>query len=188
MSSEDQSRVTAQPPKVPPGWLSSLGRLSTFLNRTAAAIGAVLLVMMVGLILVEIVLRFFSRSTFMTDVLVGYGVAAVTFLALGYALEEGSMIRINAVTQRLGRTSGFIAELFSIVGATTIAIFLMYFVWRAVDKLWSRGTTSEHYLPIPLWIPEMIFFIGVLLLTFQLLIRLARLLVVGLEQDARLKI
>jgi len=115
-----------------PSWLKGISVTSTFINKIAAGLAAILLVLMVGLILVEIVLRFFSRSTFMTDVLVGYGVAAITFLALGWTLEQGSMIRISAVTQRLGRIPRFIAEVFSIIVAQAIVIWLMFFVWRSI--------------------------------------------------------
>jgi TRAP-type C4-dicarboxylate transport system permease small subunit len=171
-----------------PQWLKVISITSTTLNKAAAGVSATLLVLMVSLILVEIVMRFFSRSTFMTDVLVGHGVAAITFLALGWALEEGSMIRISAVTQRLGRVSGFLAEAFSIILSQVIVVWLMYFVWRSVAKLWSRGTTSEHYLPIPLWIPETIFFVGLALLSLQLLVKFLRLITIGHSKDQLLKL
>lgn len=171
-----------------PEWLKAISITSTTLNKMAAAVSATLLVLMVTLILVEIVLRFFSRSTFMTDVLVGHGVAAITFLALAWALEQGSMIKISAITQNLGRVSGFLAEAFSIALSQVIVLWLMYFVWRSVVKLWSRGTTSEHYLPIPLWIPETIFFVGLALLALQLLVKFLRLITVGQSKDQLLKL
>lgn len=171
-----------------PGWLRLFASLSSALNRIAAGVAAILLVLMVGLILVEIVLRFFSRSTFMADALVGHGVAAITFLAVGWALEQGSMIRVSVVTSRLGSVAGFFAEAFSVVLAEILVLGLMVFQWRAIVKLWSRGSTTEHYLPIPLWIPEAIFFAGFFLLALQLLVRLCRLLATGRASDAGLKI
>ena len=174
--------------RLEPGWLRSIAWLSSTLNRIAAGLAAVLLVLMVGLILVEIVLRFFSRSTFMADALVGHGVAAITFLAVGWALEQGSMIRVSVVTSRLGPVAGFMAEAFSVVLAELLVLGLMFFQWRAIAKLWKRGSTSEHYLPIPLWLPEAIFFAGLALLALQLLVRMGRLLATGRATDATLKI
>lgn len=176
------------PARQEPAWLKFVSWTSSTLNRIAASVAAILLVLMVGLILVEIVLRFFSRSTFMTDVLVGYGVAAITFLALGWTLEQGSMIRISAITQRMPKHARFVAEAFSVVVAGSLIVWLMYFEWRAIAKLWARGTTSEHYLPIPLWIPETIFFIGLALLALQLLVRLLRLITQGQDKEALLKL
>lgn len=179
---------TLNPAGIEPGWLRAIAALSSRLNRIAAGVAAVLLVLMVGLILVEIVLRFFSRSTFMADALVGHGVAAITFLAVGWALEQGSMIRVSVVTSRLGPVTGFIAEAFSIVLVEILVLGLLYFEWRAIAKLWKRGSTTEHYLPIPLWLPEAIFFAGLSLLALQLLVRFCRLLATGRATDTRLKL
>lgn len=177
-----------EPAGLDPGWVRIIAAFSSRLNRIAAAIAAVLLVLMVGLILIEIVLRFFSRSTFMADALVGHGVAAITFLAVGWALEQGSMIRVSVLTSRLGSVAGFVAEAFSVVLVEMLVLGLMFFQWRAVAKLWKRGSTTEHYLPIPLWLPEAIFFIGLSLLALQLLVRLCRLLATGRATEAQLKI
>ena len=169
-----------------PAWLRLIGGVSSTLNKTAATVAATLLVMMVLLILLEIVLRYHSRSTFMADALVGHGVAATTFLALGWALERGSMIRISVVTRRLRPSPRFAAEAFTIVATELLILCLMYYQWRTVSKLWIRGSVSQHYFPIPLRIPEAIFFIGLVLLALQLLVRLCRLGVVGVEKDETL--
>ena len=50
-----------------PAWLRALALVSSGLNSAAAAVAAVILTLMTLLILVEIVLRFFSLSTFMAD-------------------------------------------------------------------------------------------------------------------------
>lgn len=171
-----------------PRWLRALTATSSTLNRIAAAVAAILLVLMVCLILVEIVLRAFSRSTFMADALVGYGVAATTFLALGWALEKGSMIRVSVLVRRFNARMRWWAEAFCVSTAAAMAIFLIGHQWEIVARMWTRGTVSPHYLPIPLWIPEIIFLVGLGLLALQLLVRLYRLAVLGLEEDGSLKL
>lgn len=178
---DENSKITGPDPG--PGWLRAISAVSSTLNRIAAGLAAILLVMMVGLILVEIVMRFFSRSTFMTDVLVGHGVAAITFLALGWTMQQGSMIRISAVTGRLSGGPRLLAEAFAVITTLVLMLWLMGFVWRTLSRMWVRGTTSEHYLPIPLWIPESFFFIGLGLLSLHLIVRLLRLLFVGHDGD-----
>jgi len=163
-----------------------LAALSTALNQVAAGAAAILLILMVALILVEIALRFYSHSTFMADALVGYGVAAITFLALGWALEKGTMIRVSVVTQRLSPKARWCADAFSIVCAEALVLFLMFYEWRSIVKLWRRESVSQHYFPIPLWIPESIFFAGLALLALQLLVRLCRLATPGREEEASL--
>ena len=171
-----------------PSWLKVIALVSSTLNRVAAAAAATLLTLMVTLILVEIVLRFFSRSTFMADALVGHGVAAITFLALGWALEQGTMIRISVVTQRLRPGARFVLGVLSILAAEVLVVWLMFFEWRAITRLWIRGTTSEHHLPIPLWIPEAFFFVGLALLAIQLVVMFFKLIVLGQQDEATLKL
>ena len=82
-----------------PAWLAFVSRVSSSLNLLCAVISAVIIAMMTLLIIIEICLRFFSLSTFMADTLVGYGVAATTFLAAAWALEHGAMIRVTRAYQ-----------------------------------------------------------------------------------------
>ena len=185
----EEARIdTAEEVRREPSWLKAIALVSSTLNRIAAAFAAILLTLMVTLILVEIVLRFFSRSTFMADALVGHGVAAITFLALGWALEQGTMIRISVITQRLRPAGRFCLGLLSILAAEVLVLWLMYFEWRAVSRLWARGTTSEHHLPIPLWIPEFFFFVGLTLLAIQLVVMFFKLVVLRQQNEATLRI
>lgn len=157
-------------------WLAVPATISSKLNRAAAIVAALLLALMTSLILVEIVLRYFSRSTFMADALVGNGVAAITFLAMGWAIESGSMIRVRLLHNAVGRRTRWFLEFFAIIVTLALMLFLFRYQWKAFARDWSRGTVSEHYLPIPLWIPDSFFLIGILLVALHLVVRLLRLL------------
>lgn len=171
-----------------PGWLHGLAWASTALNRIAAVTAAALLVGMTALILVEIVFRFFSHSTYMADVLVGYGVAAITFLAAPWALEDGAMIRVTAVVDHLSGKLRWITEAFALVSAGAIMWFLISYQWASVIKLFQRGSTSQHAIPIPLWVPESFFLAGLVLLLFQIAVRVLRLLAVGHSEEQALNL
>lgn len=166
-----------------PVWLHAISRLSTALNRAAAVISAGLLVLMTGLILLEVVLRFFSHSTYMADVLVAYGVAAITFLAAPWALEAGSMIRVKVLTDRMSALPRRIAEAFTLLSAGAILWLLLAYQWKTVLKLWARGSLSQHFIQIPLWIPECFFLAGLALLLFQIVVRGLRLIAVGHSEE-----
>ncbi|WP_328805925.1 TRAP transporter small permease [Salipiger abyssi] len=169
-----------------PVWLAAIARVSTILNRTAAIISASFLVAMTLLILLEICMRIFSTSTYMADVLVGYGVAAITFLAAPWALEEGAMIRVTALTDKLSGAVRWIVEAFAIASSGGIMWFLAARQWQTVAKLFDRGSTSEHLIPIPLWIPESFFFVGLVLLLLQIIVRALRLVAVGHGEERAL--
>ncbi|TWG98912.1 TRAP-type C4-dicarboxylate transport system permease small subunit [Mesorhizobium sp. J18] len=144
-------------------------------SRVAAALACAILVGMVSLILYEIILRyFFASSTYVLDEFVGYGVAACTFLALGYALEHGSLIRVNIL---LGRTSGLARRLFeAFCAALTMVVIglFIWFFWIRVMRHWTRGTTSSSIAEMPMWIPEGAVLLGLSIFWLQLLAYLLR--------------
>lgn len=170
----------------PPRWVAAIALVSSRLNALAAIIAAVLLVAMASLIVIEIGLRFFSMSTYMTDALVGYGVAAITFLGMAWALENGTMIRVTVVTQLIAERARPWVEGFSLALAIALFIFLSSYQWFILSRDFVRGTTTQHMLPIPLWIPDTIFFVGLVLLTLQFVVRLLLLLTTRYEGESAL--
>jgi len=147
-----------------------------------------MLALMTALILVEIVLRYFSYSTFMADALVGHGVAAITFLAMGWAMESGSMIRVRLLHNAVGQRVKWFLEFFAIIVTLMLMVFLFRFEWKIFARDWSRGTVSEHYLPIPLWIPDSFFLIGLFFVALHLIVRLMRLVTGRFDEDEELTI
>ena len=166
-----------------PAWLRPLNLLSSGLNAAAAVIAATLLCAMTLLILVEIALRFFGTSTFMSDALVSYGVAAITFLAAPWALQHGAMIRVRILIDRVTGPARWIAEAFTLLTTGWILWFLLSYEWRSMMKLMARGSVSQDYHPIPLWIPEAFFSAGLALLLLQVVIRGLRLIALAQTDD-----
>ncbi len=139
------------------------------LSKLAAVLSAVLLVAMVAHIVIEIVLRsFFSTSTFVLDEFVGYGVAAMTFLSLAYALEEGSLIRVNVVLSRLRGRARRGVEIVSVLATLGLTCFVAYYFWRDLSRNFTRGAVSESIAEVPLWIPQALVFAGLALFAIQL--------------------
>ncbi|WP_210275291.1 TRAP transporter small permease [Martelella soudanensis] len=137
-----------------PKWLRLIAHASTMLNRAAALVAACILVFMTAFTLLEICLRLFSKSTFMADSLVGNGVAAVGFLSAAWALEEGFMIRVKVITDRVGPRMAWLCEFFTLATVEALMLFMAYYQWKSVFKNWSRGTVSESYLPFPCGSPK----------------------------------
>jgi TRAP-type C4-dicarboxylate transport system permease small subunit len=171
-----------------PAWLALLAGLSSALNRVAAVIASIVLLGMIGLILVEISMRLFSRSTHMTDVLVGYGVAFVTFLSMAWGLESSAMIRVGVVRRIVGPASKWAMELFSAVATLALMAFFGFFAFRSLARNLESGSLSQHYVQIPLWIPDAVFFTGIALVVLHLLVRTLRLFAVGLVDEPELEL
>lgn len=147
------------------------------LSWAAGVLSAALLVGMVLHILVEIVLRsFFDSSTFVLDEFVGYGVAAMTFLSLGYALNEGALIRVNLLLSRTSGKPRIGLEIFSVTVTLAMTLFITAYIWRSVARNWNREAVSDTIAEIPLWIPEGLVLAGMILFAVQLAAYLLRLI------------
>jgi TRAP-type C4-dicarboxylate transport system permease small subunit len=149
------------------------------LSRLAAWAAGLVLVAMTAHIMYEIVLRVvFSTSTFILDEIVGYGVAACTFLALGYALEVGGLIRVNLLLKALG--DGGLArravEAAAILLTLAVIGFQVGYFWKSVARNWDRGAVSETVAEVPLWIPEGVMMVGLAVFWLQLVVYLLRVL------------
>ena len=142
------------------------------ISRYAAYASAAILCYMVGHILLEIVLRtFFSTSTFMLDEMIGYGVAAMAFLALGYSFEFGAIIRVNLLLARFSDNgiARRVLELVSICITLFITGVAIRFFFKEVWRAYTRGYVSETLAQVPTWIPRGFLLLGLVLFWIQLL-------------------
>jgi TRAP-type C4-dicarboxylate transport system permease small subunit len=149
--------------------IAMINRVVSAINRVAGATAALLLFYVLVHIIYEIILRtVFATSTFVLDEFVGYAVAAMTFLSLGYALETGSLIRVDlAITRLKGRPRRWV-ELFCISSSFAMAGFCAWWVGRDALRNWTRGSVSESIAEVPLWIPVGAVWLGLIFLMLQL--------------------
>ncbi|WP_136246872.1 TRAP transporter small permease [Halomonas borealis] len=157
--------------------VATLGRVSGALASLGAGLAMLLVVYMLGHILFEIGLRLFGRSTFILDEYIGYGVAAMTFLGLPYALEQGGLIRVALVLKRLPRAWRWPLELFASLTALLAFGWLARYLTLAVERSFQRGIVSETLAQTPLWIPQGTVLVGLYLLCLVLVVRSLRVLV-----------
>ena len=147
------------------------------LSTLGIAVAVVILLGMTGLILAEVVLRsFFAASTHAADELVGYGVGALSFLALGHSLEKRSLIRMNLLISRFdarGIPRRGVEVVCALLGIMSCSIAFYFFV-RNVVRNYERGYVSETVAQIPLWIPEAFVAMGLGIFILQLVSYLIR--------------
>lgn len=159
------------------GFVSALERLAKTLSDAAAAGAAVILVLMTGHMCLEMILRaWFATSTFVLDEFIGYGVGSTTFLALAHTFNDGALIRVHLLIGRLAGPARLAVEIFC-VGCTTAAMmFLLVYLARSALGNFAQGTTSSTIAAVPIWIPETVMAIGLLLFCLQLIVYLLRII------------
>ncbi|TNF21373.1 MAG: TRAP transporter small permease [Rhodobacteraceae bacterium] len=145
------------------------------ISQATAVIAALALVLMVGFIAVEITMRFFfSTSTFVQDEFLGYGLSICIIWSLGYTLENGSMIKVNLLSARLSETAQRWLTAIGAAATAVVVLGLTYMFWLRAAKAWDRGSVSATSAEMPVWIPETIIAVGLLLFALQLVAHAAR--------------
>jgi TRAP-type C4-dicarboxylate transport system permease small subunit len=140
------------------------------ISRYAAYLAAAICIYMLVHILLEIVVRsFLGTSTYCMDEFVGYAVGTMAFLALGYSLETGALIRVNLLLKHLDGWIRRGVELFCCVTTLLGMAVPMYYFFVSARRFYIRGTTSATWADVPTWIPEACFLVGMVLFWIQLL-------------------
>jgi len=145
-------------------------RFAALLSAVANGCAMVVLIAIFGHILLEMVLRnVFDTSTFVLDEFVGYGVSALTFLALGQAYRKGALIRVFLVRDILGPGGRRVLDIFGHASALVIGLLIAAYIGKSVLRNFERGTTSSSIAEIPQWIPEAVVLAGVTIFVLQVL-------------------
>ena len=134
------------------GYLAGLNLFITF---------AIMIIMSVG--------RGFALNIPDGTYFASWSMAALAFLGMGHTFKHGEMIRVGLLMEKLKGTPKQIAELFAL---SVALIFMVYFTWHAFDYVRTSlrlHDMSDGILPIPLWIPQLSFLAGVVILTIAVL-------------------
>jgi TRAP-type C4-dicarboxylate transport system permease small subunit len=102
--------------------------------------------------------------------------AAMSFLGMAHTFKRGEMIRVGLLLEKLSGRPKHIAELIAL--SVTLA-FLLYFTWHAFEFVRVSRLTNEMsngVLAMPVWIPQLSFLAGALLLTIAVIDELVHVL------------
>ncbi len=139
------------------------------LCNAGAFFSAIFMALIVILIMVEIILRAgFNASTLVAAEFSGYFLVVVVVLGFGYTLQHKAHIRITLVWDRL---SARWKKIFDVIVASTSLIITLYaliYSVRMVYDTYSLGMREDSLVETPLWIPQAVIPVGLLMLFLQL--------------------
>ena len=98
------------------------------------------------------------------DDLASWSMAAMAFLGLAHTFRSGEMIRVGLITDRLRGRPRWWFEMFSLVIGLG---FVGFFAWHAVQLTydsWRFNDMAQGVLAIPLWIPQLGYSSGLVIL------------------------
>jgi TRAP-type C4-dicarboxylate transport system permease small subunit len=147
--------------------------------------GAVALLAVGGLILVQVVLRQVGGLLPGGDDLTAFSMAACAMLPLAYAFRHGAHIRVDLL---IGRVRGRARTVIEAVALAAAACMSLLFAWAAVDLVSDSVTFEEvaqGMLAVPLWMPQSFMAAGALVFAIALIDDLVVLLQGGMPSYRR---
>jgi TRAP-type C4-dicarboxylate transport system permease small subunit len=89
------------------------------------------------------------------DEIVSWCMAATAFLGLAHTFKSGEMIRVGLLIDRLeGRTRHILEIVALVIGLGFVGFFAWHAAWMTYDS-WRFNDMAQGVLAIPLWIPQL---------------------------------
>jgi TRAP-type C4-dicarboxylate transport system permease small subunit len=131
----------------------------------AAWLAALCMVGLLCMVLLSVVSRQLNFHVPGTDAYAGYLMAAAGFLALAHTLKRGEHIRVTLLVAALQGGARRALEIWSLLAATLLAALSAFYAGRLVWQSRAFNDISTGNDATPLWIPQLSFAIGTLILT-----------------------
>lgn len=89
---------------------------------------------------------------------------SASFLALAHTFRHNVHIRISVLTQYLSPRPRRVFEMFALLVAGVTSFWLTFYAGMMAWEAFIYNDRSEGMLPIPLWIPQFLMTVGILML------------------------
>lgn len=144
-------------------FLKLLRRVLDVTYRWAGYLAAVFLIMILGFVTLQMVSRWGGEIVTGAPDFTGYCMAAASFLALPYALNGGSHIRVNLLLNALGRYR-VVGEIWCWSVASVLTFLFARYAIKLTYESYRFNDISQGQDAWPIWIPQTSMVIGTVLL------------------------
>ena len=138
-----------------------------YLGAAYVAATCVLLIML--LMIAQSILREMHVRTGAVNDVVAWLCAAASFFAMAHAFKHGDFVRVTLLLEKLPPAMVRRFE----IGALSIAVlavgYLMFWANRFTYESWAFNDIAQGLLPLPMWIPQLSFALGSILLLVAVL-------------------
>jgi len=121
------------------------------------------------LMLAQSLLREFGVRTGGVNEVVAWFCAAASFFAMAHAFKHGDFVRVTLLLDRLSVPA---QKRFELAALSIAAIAVAYLAWwanRFTYESWVFNDIAQGMLPMPIWIPQLSFALGSILLLVAVL-------------------
>lgn len=116
------------------------------------------------------------------DDFASWAMAASAFLGLAHTFRSGEMIRVGLLIERL---SGPVRWVFEVIALSIGTVAAIYFAWYAFDMnrtSWQFNDLAQGVVAMPLWIPQIGFSGGLIILAIAMLDELVHVIFGGVPR------
>lgn len=134
--------------------MQGLRRALDALYLAGGVAGAIAIVAIGGLVLVQIIGRQAGFLLPGSDDLTAYAVAASATLPLAYTFRHAAHIRVDIVIGRFSGRSRHALELLVLAIASAVALLFAYACLDTLIDSWTFGEVAQGMLAVPIWLPQ----------------------------------
>lgn len=143
-----------------------------FLDRlylAAGALGAACVALICALMIAQSILREVGVRTGALNDLVAWLCAAAAFFAMAHAFKHGDFVRVTLLLEKLPPRPRRALELAALAIGTVATAYLAWSACLFTYESWEFNDVAQGLLPLPMWIPQLSFAIGSVLLLVSVL-------------------
>jgi len=129
-------------------------RLLNALYDSAAALAALCLVGLLGMVMLSVISRQMGFNARGTDAYAGYLMAGAGFLALAHTFKCGEHIRVTLLLNRFGSKTRRVFEVWSLLVASLLGLLLAFYSCKLAWQSLQFNDISTGVDATPLWIPQ----------------------------------
>ena len=139
------------------------------LYYAAGAVGALFVLAILVLMIGQSVLREFGVRTGAVNDVVAWCCAAAAFLAMPHAFKHGDFVRVTLLFEHLSERGRCVLEMVALAIGSVAVVYLAWSALQFTFESWRFNDIAQGLLPMPLWIPQLSFAIGAVLLLVAVL-------------------
>ncbi len=135
-------------------------RVLNALYDSAAALAALCLAGLLGMVMLSVVSRQMGFNVRGIDSYAGYLMAGAGFLAMAHTFKNGEHIRVTLLLNHFGERARRFLELWSLALASLLGLLLAYYSCKLVWQSLQFNDISTGNDATPLWMPQLSMALG----------------------------
>jgi TRAP-type C4-dicarboxylate transport system permease small subunit len=142
-----------------------------FLDRlyyASGALGALFILALCALMIAQSVLREFGVRTGAVNDVVAWFCAAASFFSMAHAFKHGDFVRVTLLIDSLSEAWRKRFEIAALLVGNIAVAYLAWWACKFTYESWEFNEVAQGLLPLPLWIPQLSFALGSVLLWIAL--------------------